>query len=62
MLANGSMARFTVVPRLRRRMREFCRDRLESHKIPAKVVIATREQYSDRFKKMRAVSHAHSSE
>jgi acyl-CoA synthetase (AMP-forming)/AMP-acid ligase II len=43
---------------LRRRMRDFCRDRLESHKIPAKVVIATQDQYSDRYKKMRPVSRA----
>jgi long-chain acyl-CoA synthetase len=50
------------IAQLRRRLREFCRDRLEPHKIPAKVAIATEDQYSDRFKKVRAVSHAHPSE
>lgn len=37
----------------RRRMRVFCRERLASYKIPVKVEITSREQYSARFKKMR---------
>jgi long-chain acyl-CoA synthetase len=52
------VARFNLfeqeeVPALRRRMREFCRERLASYKIPAKVEIVAQEQYSQRFKKMR---------
>jgi acyl-CoA synthetase (AMP-forming)/AMP-acid ligase II len=38
---------------LRRRMREFCRERLAPFKIPSKIEIVTDEQYSQRFKKMR---------
>jgi acyl-coenzyme A synthetase/AMP-(fatty) acid ligase len=38
---------------LKRRMREFCRERLATYKIPAKIEVAEREQHSGRFKKMR---------
>ncbi len=34
-------------------MREFCRERLAAYKIPAKIELASGEQYSQRFKKMR---------
>jgi len=41
------------LPELRRRMREFCRGRLATYKIPAKIEIAEEAQYGERFKKMR---------
>jgi len=37
----------------KRRMRTFCRDRLASFKIPARVTIVGSDQFSARFKKMR---------
>jgi acyl-coenzyme A synthetase/AMP-(fatty) acid ligase len=37
----------------RRRMRSFFRDRMESFKIPVKVEISDREQFSARYKRMR---------
>jgi long-chain acyl-CoA synthetase len=37
----------------RRRMREFCRDKLPNYKIPQKVVIVTNEMHGERFKKLR---------
>jgi acyl-coenzyme A synthetase/AMP-(fatty) acid ligase len=37
----------------RKRMRDFCREKMASYKIPQKVVIASEEMYSQRFKKMR---------
>lgn len=43
---------------LRRRVREFCKDRLPRYKIPAKVEVAEGEQYSTRFKKTRPSAHA----
>lgn len=38
---------------LRRRIREHCRDRLAPFKVPTRVEITERRQYSDRFKKER---------
>jgi long-chain acyl-CoA synthetase len=38
---------------LKRRMREFCRERLASYKVPARIEITEQEQHSGRFKKMR---------
>jgi acyl-coenzyme A synthetase/AMP-(fatty) acid ligase len=38
---------------LKKRMREFCRDRLAPFKVPVKVEIVEDEQYSARFKKIR---------
>jgi acyl-coenzyme A synthetase/AMP-(fatty) acid ligase len=38
---------------LKRRMREYCRDRLTSYKVPVKIEIVDDEQYSARFKKIR---------
>jgi acyl-CoA synthetase (AMP-forming)/AMP-acid ligase II len=38
---------------LRRRVRAFCRDRLAAYKVPARIEITQREQFSARFKKMR---------
>jgi acyl-coenzyme A synthetase/AMP-(fatty) acid ligase len=43
---------------LRKRMREFCRERLAPFKIPSKIEIVTNEQYSQRFKKMRRTTPA----
>jgi acyl-coenzyme A synthetase/AMP-(fatty) acid ligase len=40
---------------LRKRVREFCRDRLASFKVPVKIEIVDNEQYSARFKKIRRV-------
>jgi long-chain acyl-CoA synthetase len=37
----------------RRRLREFCRDRLASFKVPARVIFVTEDQFSARHKKMR---------
>ncbi|MCU0512910.1 MAG: fatty acid--CoA ligase family protein [Anaerolineae bacterium] len=52
------VARFNLIepeplPEFRKRMREFCRDRLAAYKIPARIEIVTEEQYSQRYKKMR---------
>jgi acyl-coenzyme A synthetase/AMP-(fatty) acid ligase len=38
---------------LRRRVRAFCRDRLAPYKVPARIELTDREQWSARFKKMR---------
>jgi len=38
---------------LKRRVRTFCAERLAPHKIPVKIEVATREQHSARFKKVR---------
>jgi acyl-CoA synthetase (AMP-forming)/AMP-acid ligase II len=38
---------------LKRRMREFCRERLEKFKVPAKVELSQADQHSARFKKLR---------
>ena len=36
-----------------RRLKSFCRERLQNYKVPIKVVIAVEDQYSARFKKVR---------
>jgi acyl-CoA synthetase (AMP-forming)/AMP-acid ligase II len=41
------------LPALRRRLREFCRDRLAPYKVPARIEITEDPQFSARFKKMR---------
>jgi len=38
---------------LKRRVREYCRERLESFKIPAKIVVVRTDQFTGRFKKRR---------
>ena len=38
---------------LKRRIRQFCKDKLAPFKLPAKVVLAESQLHSDRFKKMR---------
>lgn len=37
----------------RKRMRKFCKDKLQNFKIPQKVIIVSDDLYSERFKKMR---------
>lgn len=37
----------------RRRMREFCRDRLQAFKVPQKVELIENEEWNERFKKIR---------
>ena len=37
------------------RLSKYCRERLQSFKIPIKVKIVENELYSDRFKKMRDI-------
>jgi long-chain acyl-CoA synthetase len=37
----------------RRRVRDFARTRLAPYKSPARIIVADRDQYSERFKKMR---------
>ena len=43
---------------LRKRVRVFCRDRIAPFKVPAKIEITEREQWSARFKKMRKAEAA----
>ncbi len=55
---NIVVARFNLlqpeeVSSFRRRVREFCRGRLEPFKIPARIEIVDSDQFSGRFKKMR---------
>lgn len=55
---NIVVARFNLlepeeVPSFRKRVREFCRGRLEAFKIPARIEIVNSDQFSGRFKKMR---------
>jgi Acyl-CoA synthetases (AMP-forming)/AMP-acid ligases II len=38
---------------LKKRVRSWCRERLEPFKVPVKIAIADGEQFSARFKKMR---------
>jgi long-chain acyl-CoA synthetase len=42
-----------TVSEFRKRMREFCLDKLVNYKIPQKVVLAQQEIHGERFKKMR---------
>ncbi len=37
----------------RMRMRQFCHEKMESYKIPQKVIVTNEAMYSERFKKMR---------
>jgi len=39
---------------LKKRMRKFCKERLETYKIPVRIEIAEQVQYTERFKKVRA--------
>ncbi len=53
-------ARFNLVApedlaALKKRVRAFCRDRLEPFKIPVRIEISDSEQYSGRYKKMRSL-------
>jgi acyl-CoA synthetase (AMP-forming)/AMP-acid ligase II len=44
------------VSAFRKRMRDFCRNKLTSYKIPQKVIIVSEEMHGERFKKMRRFS------
>jgi long-chain acyl-CoA synthetase len=55
-VARFNLAQPEATPDLRRRMREYCRERLANYKIPAKIEVLSEEQYSQRFKKMRRSS------
>ena len=39
--------------KLKKRIRKHCIKKLENYKIPVKINIIKKQQYSDRFKKMR---------
>lgn len=39
---------------LKKRVRKFCKERLETYKIPVRIEIAKEVQYTERFKKVRA--------
>ncbi len=41
------------LPDFRRKMKEFCRDRLQGFKIPQKVELIEKEEWNERFKKIR---------
>jgi long-chain acyl-CoA synthetase len=41
------------VAEFKKRMREFCRDRLPNYKIPQKLILASENLHSERFKKIR---------
>jgi acyl-CoA synthetase (AMP-forming)/AMP-acid ligase II len=54
-------ARVTLVededlPSVRKRVRDYCRGRLESFKVPALIEVAAGPQHSDRFKKIRSAA------
>ena len=40
------------------RLKQFCRDRLQSYKIPVKVVVVEEDLHSERFKKKRVPSRS----
>lgn len=42
-----------TVSEFRKRLREFCKDKLPVYKIPQKVVLTTEKMHTDRFKKTR---------
>ncbi|MCE0554984.1 hypothetical protein LQK80_34010 [Bacillus thuringiensis] len=41
------------VSEFRKRLREFCKDKLPLYKIPQKVVLTTEKMHTERFKKIR---------
>ena len=41
---------------LKRRMREFCKDRLERFKVPVKIQVTEESQVTTRFKKVRTAA------
>ncbi len=54
-VARITLAKPEDLQTLRRRIRQYCGDRLSPYKIPAKVEITDKTQHSERFKKMRRV-------
>jgi acyl-coenzyme A synthetase/AMP-(fatty) acid ligase len=53
-VARLSLVELEELSLLRKKVRKFCKGKLEPYKIPVKVEIATEAQYSERYKKMRA--------
>lgn len=56
---NIVVARLTLaepedLPRLKQKVRQFCKGRLENYKIPVKIEITDNVQHTERYKKMRA--------
>ena len=59
-LGNIVVAKINLVepenlPSLRKRVREFCRDRMAPYKVPIKIEVTEDSQFSARLKKMRSV-------
>lgn len=46
------------VKELKKQIRSFCRDKLDSYKIPVKIELTGQQQYSSRYKKMRRLEPA----
>jgi acyl-coenzyme A synthetase/AMP-(fatty) acid ligase len=55
-VARVKLATDEPVAEFRRRMWEYCRDRLARYKIPQKVVLVGQQMHGERFKKMRRLS------
>ncbi len=56
---NIVVARLTLaepedLPRLKQKVRQFCKGQLENYKVPVKIEIADNVQHTERYKKMRA--------
>lgn len=51
--ATVNLAKEESADELKRRIREYCKGRLEQHKIPQRIEITGQAQFGDRFKRMR---------
>ena len=45
---------------LKMRMRSYCKDKLQSYKVPGKILLTDESTYNERFKRMRRVTTEHS--
>ena len=52
-LARINLSSLEEPAEFRKRLRAFCRARLESFKVPARIVLVSQEQFSGRYKKLR---------
>ena len=52
-VARFNLMEFEELPAFRRRVRGFCRGRLEAFKVPVRIEVLEMDQFSSRFKKMR---------
>ena len=52
-VARLSLEKLEELSKLKKRVWKFCREKLESYKLPVKIEIAKDFQYTDRFKKVR---------